>query len=509
MRLRISARKSDLARLQAYQVGEVLQKKIPGIEVQYNFRESLGDKNLSDPLWRMPEKGVFTEDFVQDLLDEKTDLVVHSWKDLPTAPRQGTQIVATLPRADQRDLFLFKKSHAERVHSRGALHVYSSSPRRAYNLENFLKEYFPYGLKEVLFHNVRGNIQTRVRKMLEDPEIDGLIVAKAALDRLLTVKAAEFHETRSFLRETLQGLQWMVLPLSANPNAAAQGALAIEIKNGRKELEEILAQVNCPQTFASAQKERETLASFGGGCHQKIGVAVLKRPYGDVFFLKGLTDQGQVLDEKTLLRESKSKKIAASQLASSKELKVERSHSLHVNIPQNIEGLWVAKAEAFPQDLSFSGLVWTAGLQTWKKLAQRGIWVQGSSEGLGEDENPQIESLFGAAIRWAKLTHAGAPQNSIKEGITTVIPTYEIHVSTQAWQMGNREAFYWNSGSQFLAAFKKEPGLIHKRHACGPGNTYKIIRECLGPQALIEIYLDEENWRDLCSLENFSNVRKK
>ncbi|MBC7371099.1 MAG: hydroxymethylbilane synthase, partial [Bdellovibrionaceae bacterium] len=167
MRLKISARKSDLARLQAYQVGNALKKKFAELEIQYNFRESLGDKNLTDPLWRMPEKGVFTEDFVQDLLDGNTDLVVHSWKDLPTAPRIGTQIVATMPRADQRDLLLFKKNDADKVRSSKHLKVFSSSPRRAYNLENFLKTHMPYGLRSVEFCNVRGNIQTRVRKMME------------------------------------------------------------------------------------------------------------------------------------------------------------------------------------------------------------------------------------------------------------------------------------------------------------------------------------------------------
>lgn len=496
MRLRISARKSDLARLQAYQVGEALQKKIPGMEIQYNFRESLGDKNLTDPLWKMPEKGVFTEDFVQDLLDEKTDLVVHSWKDLPTAPRRGTKVVATLPRADQRDLLIFKKSHAERVRVSRALHVYSSSPRRAHNLENFLKEHLPFQLQEVQFHNVRGNIQTRVRKLLEDSHIDGLILAKAAVDRLLSAKATEFQETRQFLREALLGLEWVVLPLSVNPNAAAQGALAIEIKEGREDLEKILAQVDCRDTFASAQKERETLASFGGGCHQKIGVAVLKRSYGEIFFLKGLTDQGQVLNGKALHREYASEKLASHKLASSKELKVTRTLSLPVQIPVHTQGLWVAKAEAYPEGLHFSGLVWTAGLQTWKKLAQEGVWVHGSSESLGEDENPQLDVLFGSQIRWAKLTHKDAPQEPGKD----VLATYQVEISTADWNIGERDAFYWNSGSQFLAALQKEPKLRHKRHACGPGNTYKVLRDKLGPQASIEIYLDEEDWRKSCSL---------
>lgn len=496
MHLKISARKSDLARLQAYQVGEALQKKIPGTEIQYNFRESLGDKNLEDPLWRMPEKGVFTEDFVQDLLDGKTDMVVHSWKDLPTAPRMGTKIVATLPRADQRDLFLFKKSSADRVRQSGELNVFSSSPRRAYNLEGFLKDHLPYNLNKVQFHNVRGNIQTRVRKMLEDSSVDGLIVAKAAIDRLLTVKASEFNETRQFLRETLKSLNWVVLPLSVNPNAAAQGVLAIEIKEGREDLEKVLAQIDCRETFVSAQKERDVLASFGGGCHQKIGVALLKRSYGDVFFLKGLTDAGQVLNEKSLLREYAPAKFATEKLASSKELHVERTHTLAVDIPVGIQGLWVSKAEAFPESLQFNGPVWTAGLQTWKKIAKLGVWVHGSSESLGEDENPQIETLFGSSVYWGKLTHKDAPHEHGK----ALLATYQVMVDASQWQMGDREAFYWNSGSQFLAALEKEPALRHKRHACGPGNTYKILRDQLGPQAPIEIYLDEEDWRKSCSL---------
>jgi hydroxymethylbilane synthase len=133
MRLRISARSSDLAKIQAYRVGEALRNKNPNIEIEFLFRESLGDKNLTDPLWKMPEKGVFTEDFLKDLLNEQTDLVVHSWKDLPTEEKEQTVIAATLPRADQRDLLLFKKSSVGNSNPR----LLSSSPRRVYNLDSF------------------------------------------------------------------------------------------------------------------------------------------------------------------------------------------------------------------------------------------------------------------------------------------------------------------------------------------------------------------------------------
>ena len=169
MRLKISARKSDLARLQAYTVGETLQKKIENLEIEYRFKESLGDINLHDPLWKIPEKGVFTEDFFGELISGETDMVVHSWKDLPTEGKSETFIAATLPRADQRDLLLFKKSSFASVKESRHLKVFSSSPRRSHNLTPFLKSHFPWGLDNVSFESVRGNIPTRIRKLLESP----------------------------------------------------------------------------------------------------------------------------------------------------------------------------------------------------------------------------------------------------------------------------------------------------------------------------------------------------
>ena len=73
-KLIIAARQSDLARLQAYRVGHELQRVEQGLEIEYAFRASLGDKNLEDPLWKMPEKGVFTEDFLGDLIEGRADV---------------------------------------------------------------------------------------------------------------------------------------------------------------------------------------------------------------------------------------------------------------------------------------------------------------------------------------------------------------------------------------------------------------------------------------------------
>ena len=109
MRVTIASRRSDLARIQAYQVGEALRATHPQIEIEYSFHESLGDKNLNDPLWQMPEKGVFTQDFREGLLRGDFDLVVHSWKDLAIEDDAETEIAATLPRADARDLLLVRE----------------------------------------------------------------------------------------------------------------------------------------------------------------------------------------------------------------------------------------------------------------------------------------------------------------------------------------------------------------------------------------------------------------
>jgi len=130
MRLKLAARKSDLARLQAYLVGAALEAQDPSLQVEYRFRESLGDKNLTDPLWQAPEKGVFTEDFHRDLVEGAADLVVHSWKDLPVAEKPETMVAACLERADSRDLLLFKRSSSPRVATAGAWRC-SAHPRAA------------------------------------------------------------------------------------------------------------------------------------------------------------------------------------------------------------------------------------------------------------------------------------------------------------------------------------------------------------------------------------------
>jgi hydroxymethylbilane synthase len=489
MRLVLAARRSELARIQAFQVGRTLESLNPNIKIEYSFHESLGDKNQNDPLWQMPEKGVFTQDLREGLLGSRYDLAVHSWKDLAIEDNGETEIVATLPRADMRDLLLVRADRWDEVRRSGRMTILTSSPRRSYNLQTFLPAALPARINELVFAPVRGNVPTRVRKMWK-PGADGLVVAKAALDRLLEAPEEEFAATKAELRQLISQCRWMVLPLAANPTAAAQGALAIEIKSGRPELRELFASINSADAFETTIREREILRSYGGGCHQKIGTSVLRRPYGEITFLRGLTDDGVVLKAIRLTpSRPRPSKIAHELMWPNTQADSDwfKREAVPATIPNS--SLWVAKADALPEDatVSDSRLVWTAGSKTWLKLASRGIWVHGSADGLGEKEDPRLETLAGGTVNWTKLTHADAPS----ENGMRALATYRLVPKADAPNIEGNQYFFWSSGSSFERALSLNPWLKSMMHFCGPGSTQKALeRNGVEPH----VFLSREQW---------------
>jgi len=497
MRVTIASRRSDLARIQACQVGEALQTAHPRVEINYSFHESLGDRNQNDPLWQMPEKGVFTQDFRKGLLRGDFDLVVHSWKDLAIEEDPETEVAATLPRADARDLLLVREDRWRDVERTGVMTILTSSPRRSYNLESFLRVALPARLRQLNFTNVRGNVPTRVRKLLES-DVDGLIVAKAALDRLLEAKQSEFARTREELRRALAQCRWMVLPLRENPSAPAQGALAIEIVRRRDDIRELLVPLNCAETFAAVTREREILRGYGGGCHQKIGASVLRRPFGQITFLRGLTDKGQVLDSSSLCSSRpRPPKIPREELWPSESFDSDwfDREAISVKPSDGAPALWIAKADALPDDWCPAGgqIVWASGLQTWKRLAPRGVWVNGSAESLGEQEPQNIDTLAGRDLKWLKLTHATGRD----EGTMPLLQTYRLVPKNGQLNLQGKKYFFWKSGSSFEHALSLNPWIESMTHFCGPGNTQRILeKNGVRPH----VFLDHGQWLKEMSL---------
>jgi len=504
--LKIAARKSDLARIQVYEVAQALLKVDPQLQFEYQFSQSLGDKNLEAPLWQMPEKGVFTRDLQIALVDGKVDLVVHSWKDLPIDGFDKTEVVATLPRQEMRDLLLFKAEHLiPNTASALELKILSSSPRRSYNLSGLIPQLLPLPVKRLEFVNVRGNVGTRIEKLLSG-EFHGLIVAGAAINRLLNPPVGyedELLNSGQTLAQKLLGLRWMILPIKENPTAAAQGALAIEVRRDRKDLIQLLRLINHVPTFECVSKERQTLAQYGGGCHQKLGISVLNRAFGEVCSVRGIDEKQSIPLERWELTARNS--AAASRILEAEmwPSKVEdstffRRKPIGISKPADVNGFIVSRADALPDswtpDQFTNEILWASGTRTWKKLAERGFWVNGSLEGLGESR-PEF-SLIPPDARWSKLTHQDSEAFGVSE--VPVLATYELVAkkAEESPKFLNKKHYFWMSATACLRALELDPSIARARHSCGPGNTFQIlgpVLERLGSS--LTLYLDFDHWR--------------
>lgn len=108
-KIRILSRKSDLAIIQAREIGYNLLSYFPDLKIEYLTKSTSGDKDLKTPLSKMPSAGVFTDDLRKNLIQNKCDIIVHSWKDLPIDLGNDTIIAGTIKRSDQRDILFIKK----------------------------------------------------------------------------------------------------------------------------------------------------------------------------------------------------------------------------------------------------------------------------------------------------------------------------------------------------------------------------------------------------------------
>lgn len=486
--LKIVSRKSPLARIQALLVAEKLTHSFPDLKIEHIYKKTLGDEDLNTPLNKMPDIGVFTNDIRNDLLNKVADIAVHSWKDLPVDLEEGTEIVGTLDRADMRDMIFLKKESI----GKKDLTILSSSPRRERNLSSFLPSALPFKA-QIKFKDVRGNIHTRLTKLIEGSE-DGLVVAKAAIDRFMNNISEEFESDRKSILAMQTKLNWMVLPLSQNPCAAAQGALAIEAREEDEVVKEIIANISNNEIFDSVEIERTILKSYGGGCHQKIGVSHEILETGKLLTVKGETEDGEELSERSFNNNKEDYFHSVNDSNYFPRNKGEQRFferkpsldSLEALKKIKNKGIYVSRSNAIESSnlLDDSNIVWTSGVDTWKSLAQKGYWVNGTSDSLGENNSPE-ESLF-EEISWLKVTHK---DNLDKD--KEVLVSYELNPLDVSERLLECDYFYWMSASSFGLAIEKYPELKDRNHACGLGQTFKFI-EKVAPQ--VTPFLDFDSW---------------
>ena len=496
-KVRILSRKSDLAIIQAKEIGNILQKKNTNLKIEYILKSTSGDKDLNTPLSEMPTPGVFTDDLRNELINKKCDIVVHSWKDLPLDTGSKTFIAATLKRADQRDILFVKKKNILKIKKNKSISILSSAPRRIYNLESFARGYLPFEINRVDFKNIRGNIPTRFDKFINGSD-DGFVVAKAALDRLLINDIKKYIPLSKLINSYIDKCYWTITPLSINPTSPGQGALACEVRTEDTFIRKIMEEINNKDDYECVKKEREILKKYGGGCHQKIGVSFFNMPFGLIKSEKGETDSGDsfysweikgndVLKEKVSKNEVYPYSLKDYKLFSRVELK----ESIHSINSLRKYCILIARNNSLPNEAKIdeSNIVWTSGLNTWKSLSKRGIWVNGSSDGMGENSKTRTESLI--TNPWIKLTHADAP----KSKITKMIPTYKLLELPITDNINDKKHFFWMSSSAFKYVNKTFPNIIDANHYCGPGNTYEEIKKIIKDPNKLRIALSYKDWK--------------
>jgi hydroxymethylbilane synthase len=247
--IRVGTRGSALAMAQTTAVANRIQAAT-GTDVEIIPITTHGDVSR-ESLSSLGGTGVFASALREALLNDECDVVVHSLKDLPTDPYAGLVIGATPKRADARDVLCARDGYTLATLPEGAK-VGTGSPRRAAQLREMRPDL------EIV--DIRGNVGTRLA-LVTDETLHAVVLAAAGLGRL----------------GLLENVATDYLELSDWPTAPGQGALAIEVREGKSDrlLSKALAVLNHATTQATVTAERHVLARLEAGCAAPIGATAV------------------------------------------------------------------------------------------------------------------------------------------------------------------------------------------------------------------------------------------
>ena len=257
-RVILGTRGSRLALAQTALVKEALEQLPERPEIVVRIIHTTGDRRLDLSLSQPGAKigrGLFTKELEEALVSREIDVAVHSLKDLPTELPPGLELTATLPRHNPVDVLISKTAKSLSDIPAGGL-VATSSPRRTRQIAAHRPD--------LRVAEIRGNVPTRIAKILADDSWNSLVLARAGLERLgyrLTDDRMEFETHQLFVTDLVE-----ILP------AAGQGAIGLEVRADDLELRTFLGDVNDAATWFCTGVEREFLRRLGGGCNLPVGI---------------------------------------------------------------------------------------------------------------------------------------------------------------------------------------------------------------------------------------------
>jgi len=245
----IGSRGSPLALAQSRSVMVALKKAWPGRNFEINVIKTEGDRLIDTPISEEQPwgKGLFTSELEKALLDGSIDLAVHSLKDLPTTSAEGLMLAAIPTRADVRDVLITRGADLSVELPYGAV-IATGSPRRAAQLSVIRAD--------LQTSEIRGNIDTRLRKFRENPEWSGIVLAAAGIERL---------------KPDMTGLHMTHLSIEEMLPAPGQGALALQTRReNADDIRKLVGALHDRNTAAEVEAERMFLHALGGGCREPI-----------------------------------------------------------------------------------------------------------------------------------------------------------------------------------------------------------------------------------------------
>ena len=297
----ICTRGSALALAQSRRVLADCEVLFPDRRFELKIIRTTGDKlqtaSLANPNESLP-KGLFTKELEVALLDKEADIAVHSLKDLPTELPEGLVLGAVGPRADVRDVLVFRNAahplnqerlNAPKEWSPGGRDPYFGKPRASLaKLPNgaVVATSSTRRAAQVLSLRpdltvvpIRGNVGTRLQKVMDPLDLDATILAAAGLSRLsfelgpkgeLRVDPRLPAAERAAIAAPPAGLLATILEPEEMLPAVGQGAVALETRSGDPEIARICAVLNHTNTFQAVTAERAFLRAMGGGCQSPV-----------------------------------------------------------------------------------------------------------------------------------------------------------------------------------------------------------------------------------------------
>ena len=244
--LRIATRSSSLAIIQAQIVVDAISKHNPDIDFEIVEIKSEGDIDKKKPLWKLSETGFFTAAVEDALRQNRADIAVHSYKDLPIAETGRFVTAAVLDRRFCQDCLICRgKIKSLKDLPKGAKIGTSSLRRKAQLL---------HARSDLKCEPIRGSVPTRISQV-ENGRFDAAVLAYAGIERLeLTDKVSLSFDPTEFIP------------------AAAQGAIAVQAGAGDNKILKLLAEIDDKQSRITSDTERLVLHRIKAGCHAPAGV---------------------------------------------------------------------------------------------------------------------------------------------------------------------------------------------------------------------------------------------